>query len=471
MMKKISLHWQVIIAMGLGLFYSWLSLSNGYGEFTDTWLSPFGDIFIRLLKLLAVPIVLFSIISGVSSLVEAKGLGKLAMRSIGLYFLTTLIAIGLGIFLVNTLSPGTKVGKEMLKKNRLHYELFAKEKGKEMIGASIWDKPENKTLVQQILAENQEKNVQPDRFMQLAEQSKSKTGLQYVVDMIPENIIVALSDARSMLQVIFFALFFGVCILLLPREKTAPVVDFIEGFNSILIKMIQTVMEFAPFFVFCLMAGTFTQMTNSTAELFDIFSTLGWYAFVVVSGFVLMLFAIYPILVTLLGRGFSAKQYLSGIKEAQLVAFSTSSSVATLPVTLRCAIEKLGVSKKVANFVIPIGATINMNGSAIYQAIAVLFLAQLHGIDLTWELQSVIVLTTLLASVGTSGIPSGAFILLIVLLDMVGLDPYWIAIITPVDRLLDMCLTVVNITGDMAVATVVQRYELAPVELKENELN
>jgi len=457
---KINLHWKVIIAMVLGLFYSYASLSYGFSNFTTAWISPFGDIFIRLLKLLAVPIVLFSIISGVGSLVEAKGLGRLAFRSIALYGATTFFAIGLGIFLVNLLQPGKKVGPEMLQRNRLAYEFYANKNEIPVIGELQWNKEENKEIVQQIEQEQQMKTGTDEKIVQLARQSsREKTGLQYLVDMIPENILVALSDSRSMMQIIFFSIFFGIGVLFISREKVETVMNFIEGFNLVLIKMIQMVMEFAPFFVFCLMAGTFSQMTQTPSELWNIFGSLGWYSAVVVLGFLLILFVFYPIFVYVFGKGFSPFKYLSGVKEAQIVAFSTSSSVATLPVTLKCARENLGVSSKIANFVIPIGATVNMNGSGLYQAIAVLFLAQFHAIDLAWQAQLTIMFTVLLASVGTSGIPSGALILLIVLLDTVGLDPYWIAIITPVDRLLDMGLTVVNITGDMAVAVVVQQNE------------
>ncbi len=457
-MKTLNLHWRILLAMVFGLAYSWFALSYGYAEFTKTWISPFGDIFIRLLKLLAVPIVLFSIISGVSSLVEAKGLGKLAARSIGFYFFTTLVSISLGILLVNLVAPGKKVGGDVAKRNRLDYEYFALTSGIAITGESQLDKPENAQIVAQI-KEDREKRAD-DKSIQMAKQtSKNKKGLQYVVDMIPENIFAAISDARSMMQVIFFAIFFGVALLFIPNEQVKILKGFIGEFNNVLVKMINMVMEFAPFFVFCLLAGTFTELTTTTQGFVDIFSSLSWYTAVVVLGFVIILFVFYPLFVYVFGKGYSPMKYLSGVKEAQIVAFSTSSSVATLPVTLRCAKEKLSVSDKIANFVIPVGATVNMNGSAIYQVIAVLFLAQFHGVDVSWQAQLTIMTMTLLASVGTAGIPSGAFILLIVLLDTVGLDPYWVAIIMPVDRLLDMMLTVVNITGDMAVATVVQQGE------------
>jgi Na+/H+-dicarboxylate symporter len=221
----------------------------------------------------------------------------------------------------------------------------------------------------------------------------------------------------------------------------------------------QFVMSISPFFVFCLMAGTFSKLTQTTDGLLSIFSSLGWYAAVILLGFFLMLYFVYPLMLYTFGRQFPLRRFFTGIRAAQVVGFSTSSSVATLPISLKCVKDNLGVSTKVANFVLPIGATVNMDGTSLYQGAAVIFLAQFHGIDLSWEVQLTVLLATLLTSIGASGIPSAGLILLIVILESIGLDPYWIAIIAPIDRLIDMLRTVVNLTGDAMVAVVLSRHE------------
>jgi Na+/H+-dicarboxylate symporter len=270
-----------------------------------------------------------------------------------------------------------------------------------------------------------------------------------------------------MLQVIFFAIFFGITIVLLPRSRMEYVIGFCSGANDIFIKMVDIVMQGAPFFVFALMAGKLAEMAGDDINrMGEIFYALGKYTLVVLLGLAIMVLVIYPILVsTYLSNKYkfsftkSFSYFLKGIRPAQLLAFSTSSSAATLPVTMECVHDNIGVDEEVSSFVLPIGATVNMDGTSLYQGVAVVFLAQFHMIDLSIAQQLTIILTATLASIGSAAVPSAGLIMLIIVLESVGLNPAWIAIIFPVDRILDMCRTVVNVTGDAAVSTVIASSE------------
>jgi Na+/H+-dicarboxylate symporter len=302
--------------------------------------------------------------------------------------------------------------------------------------------------------------------MQKAESQKDQGPLQWLVDMVPSNIFLSFNDSL-MLQVIFFALFFGIAVVLLPRERVEHVIGFCTGANDVFIKMVDLVMKGAPFFVFALLAGKLAEMAGDDINrLGSIFYALGRYSVVVVIGLSIMIFLIYPTLVSFviskksnLNFRQSFKYFYKGIRPAQLLAFSTSSSAATLPVTMECVADNLGVEEEISSFVLPIGATVNMDGTSLYQGVAVVFLAQFHMIDLTWAQQITIVLTATLASIGSAAVPSAGLIMLIIVLESVGLNPAWIAIIFPVDRILDMCRTVVNVTGDAAVTTVIASTE------------
>ena len=463
--KKIALHWQILVAMLLGLFYSWLSLYYGWTMFTQHWLNPFGDLFIRLLKLLAIPIVLFSIISGMSNLTDTKDLGRWAVKMFSLYLLTTFCAILLGMGLTYFFKPGEQNSPDILSKNRHAYEAFALENDLPIYASSL-KKIENFNIsLPKDQTDQIEKKVEQkfEKMLENAKKTQQKPILEYFVDMVPENIFVSLTEPRLMIQVIFFALFFGLAMIFVP--KTEVVAEFIDGFNRILMKMMAWVMKFSPFFVFCLIAGTFSKLAKNPEDLWMIFKSLSGYTLVIILGFLTLLFIIYPLMLKIFGRNFSAKQFFIGMRPAQLVGFSTSSSVATLPVSLQCVKENLKVNPKIADFVLPIGATVNMDGTSLYQGAAVLFLAQFHGIDLTWEAIMMVLFTTLFASIGASGIPAAGMVLLVVILESVHLDPYWIAIIAPVDRLLDMIRTVVNLTSDAMVSVV-----LSQQEVKKNKL-
>jgi Na+/H+-dicarboxylate symporter len=247
---------------------------------------------------------------------------------------------------------------------------------------------------------------------------------------------------------------------MLPPIKTEPVVKFVDSANEIFVRMVEIIMRAMPFFVFALMAASLVESAgNNMDKLYSLLNFLLSYSLVVVAGLLIMAFVFYPTLVTLFIKRLSVKSFLKGISKAQLTAFSTSSSVATLPVTMDCVNNNLKVPKSTTSFVLPIGATVNMDGTSLYQAVAVVAMAQFHMIDLTVVQQTVIILTATLASIGAAAVPSAGLVLMILVLESVGLNPAWIAIILPVDRILDMCRTVVNVTGDATVSLLVSSSE------------
>jgi len=262
-----------------------------------------------------------------------------------------------------------------------------------------------------------------------------------------------------MLQVIFFAIFFGISLAMIPKDKAQPVIDFINGTNDVFLKMVELVMKAAPYFVFALLAGVIAKMSDSPREVLEIFKGLGSYSLTLFFGLAFMIFVFYPAIIVTFVKKMSYKEFFRRISPAQLMAFSTSSSAATLPITMECVEDNLGVSRNVSSFVLPIGATVNMDGTSLLQSVAVVFMAQLHMVDLSLGQQLTIVLTATLASIGAAAVPSAGLVMMIIVLQSVGLNPAWIAIIFPVDRILDMCRTVVNVTGDATVATLVAASE------------
>jgi len=456
------LHWQVIIALILGTFYALLSVNNGWNDFTLDYVDPFGKIFIKVLKLIAVPLVLFSIISGVTALKDISKLGKIGVKTLLLYVGTTMIAVSVGLLVVNALQPGEKISGELLKENRISYELWAVDNGIEMLdGTCLVCDEENASIVEEkraSLASEKSNDWVADK-LDKAKNTKDARPLQPLVDVVPSNIVQALFD-MEMLQVIFFALFFGIVLVMMPKEKSAPLVTFFDGINEVFIKMVDVVMKAMPFFVFCLLAGAIVNAAGDDPEkLSQLLSFLLWYSIAVVIGLFFMIFVFYPSFTSFIVKKMRFGFFMKGISRAQLTAFSTSSSVATLPVTLKAVENNLGVSKRTTSFVLPIGATVNMDGTSLYQAVAVVALAQFHMVDLTLMQQLTIVFTATLASIGAAAVPSAGLVLMIIVLESVGLNPAWIALIFPVDRILDMCRTVVNVTGDAAVSTIVANSE------------
>ncbi len=463
-MKKLALHWKILIAMLLGIIWAIISGAMGWNGFTSDWIDPFGTIFINILKFIAVPLVLFSIITGVAGLGDPAQLGRMGAKTLGMYLITTVFSVSIGLLLVNIFQPGVQTNQETKIDNRLEYEIWANDNnidvkdGRDVIATVSQERIDK--IRTKINADMESKD-----YKKAAEKNKIKnerkktTPLQPLVDMVPSNLIQALGNGKLMLQVIFFALFFGIAMILMPREKTETVRSFFDNMNEIFIKMVHLVMDFAPFFVFCLMAGVLAKSADTLDELLDIFILLSYYTLLVFGGLMLMLFGFYPLLLRVFGVKIGYAKFFKGLSPAQFLAFSTSSSAATLPITIECVNNNLKVPEKISDFVLPIGATVNMDGTSLYQAIAVIFLAQYHDVDLTLIQQLGIVATATLASIGAAAVPSAGLIMLMIVLDSIGLNPLWIAIVFPVDRILDMCRTVVNVTSDATVSAIIAKSE------------
>ncbi|MCW8981603.1 MAG: dicarboxylate/amino acid:cation symporter [Altibacter sp.] len=462
-MKKLALHWKIIIGLVLGIIWALLSSQLGWSSFTINWIAPFGTIFINLLKLIAVPLVLVSIISGVANIGDAGSLGRMGGKTLLAYLVTTVLAVSLGLALVNVVKPGKLVDEQSRIDNRISYELWASSQGYEIKdGINYLQEPEFFERAQRIteLSKSELQDAAVTEKMKTADETKDATPLQPLVDLVPQNFFLSLTDNGLMLQIIFFGLFFGVCLLLIPNEKSQAVTNFMDSAMEVFLKMVDLTMQAAPFFVFALLAGVVSKMAgDDIGKVYEIFKGLSWYSLTVFLGLMLMIFVVYPTILKLFVKKIPYTGFFKAMSPAQTLAFSTSSSAATLPVTMECVEENLGVDKKITSFVLPIGATVNMDGTCLYQAVAVVFLAQLHMIDLTLGQQLTIVLTATLASIGSAAVPSAGLVMLIIVLDSVGLNPAWIAIIFPVDRILDMFRTVVNVTGDATVSTIIANGE------------
>lgn len=415
-MKKIALHWQIILGMVFGLLFGYLLIQFDWGQqFIQDWIKPFGTIFINSLKLIAIPLIVASLIKGVSDLNDIRQLSKMGTRTIGLYLISTVLAISIGLFLVNIINPGG----------------FIEESTREdMMARSA---------------------VEAGSTINNADATKSRGPLSALVDVIPDNIVAAASSNGNMLQIIFFVIFFGIGLILIEPERAKPVKDFFDGFNEVILKMIDVIMLFAPYGVFALLATLMAEAPST-----DVFIALGAYALTVIFGLAILIAIVYPSVVKVF-TGMSFKDFFNGIAPAQLLAFSTSSSAATLPVTMERVEEHLGVQKDVTAFVCPVGATINMDGTSLYQGVAAVFIAQVFGNDLTLADQLVIVLTATLASIGTAAVPGAGVLMLVIVLESIGVNPAGIALILAVDRPLDMLRTVVNVTSDSTVAILVAK--------------
>ncbi len=469
-MKKLPLHVKIIIGLVLGIGYAFVSSALGWNQFTINWIDPFGQIFIRLLKFIAVPLVMFSIIDGVSNLNDTSSLGRLGIKTLALYLITTVSSITVGLLIVNFVDPGTHIDDSQRIKNRISYELWTQQAGVEINdGKNLLSDPQYESIAEELRASGQleEEPLDVRERVAQAQKQKEEPPLQFVVDMVPENIILSISNNKLMLQIIFFAIFFGITLAMIPDETGKPVKTFIASINGVFLRMVDTIMTAAPFFVFALLAGVVAKMANSPGEVFEIFKGLGSYTLTVLAGLLFMLFVFYPFIASTFIKKLNYKKFFRILSPAQFLAFSTSSSAATLPVTMECVEDGMGVSKNISSFVLPIGATVNMDGTSLYLAVATVFLAQLHFVDLSLAQQLTIVLTATMGSIGTAAVPGASLVMLIIILQTVGLNPAWVAIIFPVDRILDMTRTVGNITGDATVATLVASTE-GELEVKDN---
>ena len=427
------LHWQIILGLVLGLVYGVIAAINGWGAFTEDWIAPFGTIFLNGLKLIAVPLVLVSLVMGVASLSDIRKLSRIGGKTIGIYLVTTAVAVTIGLVFVNVVQPGNAVP------DALQAELSAAYSG-------------DAASRQAAAAAAQERGP-----------------LQFLVDVVPDNFFFSASNNSNMLQVVFVAILIGIGLIQIPREKAAPVLAVVDGLNDVVIRLVDVIMLIAPLGVFALLASTITEVAGDNPErVVRLVGALGAYSGVVVGGLLAQMLLVYPLLVKM-RTPLGIRTFFTGIAPAQLVAFSTSSSGATLPVTMEACEESLGVSEEISSFVLPLGATINMDGTALYQAVATVFIAQALGLDLGAQLT--IILTATLASIGTAAVPGVGIIMLVIILESVGVPAAGIALILGVDRILDMCRTVVNVTGDCAVATVVAASEgqLGPPDLDESK--
>ncbi|MDE2730700.1 MAG: dicarboxylate/amino acid:cation symporter [Bacteroidota bacterium] len=417
------LHNWIILGLVLGLGYGILAAGMGWGAFTQDWISPFGDIFLRSLFLIAVPLIIASITTGIASLSDTRKLARIGGKTIGIYVSTTVAALIIGLILVNTLRPGDSVPDSV----RTELE-------------SQWGE----------MAEQRQES---------AEAAQDRGPLQAFVDMVPDNFFGSAGSNRNMLQMVFVSILLGISLLLIPTEKAKPLLGFLDSLNAVIIKVVQLIMYSAPVGVFALLADTVTLISeDNLSELWGLLGALGFYMLVVLAGLILHMTITYGSIVGFL-TPVSLIRFIKGIAPAQLVAFSTSSSGATLPVTMEMSEKNLGVSEEVSAFVLPLGATINMDGTALYQAVAAVFIAQTVGIALGFSAQLEIILLAVLASIGTAAVPSAGIIMLIIILQSVGVPAAGIALILGVDRILDMCRTTCNVTGDATVATLVASTE------------
>ena len=414
-MKKLALHWQILLGMVFGVLFAFILIQFTWGkDIIVDWVKPFGTIFINLLKLIAVPLILASLIKGISDLKDISKLSKMGGRTIGLYILTTVLAVSIGLVIVNIIKPGSYISEQTRTELVASYTADANSK---------------------IEAANKQSEVGP---------------LQSLIDIVPDNIIKASADNGNMLQVIFFAVIFGIAMILLSEDKSKPVKDFFDSFNEIILKMIDIIMLFSPIGVFALLAAIVAESPS-----LDLFKALGMYGLTVIIGLILVM-SFYLFLVKVFAKK-SPRFFINGISPAQLLAFSTSSSAATLPVTMERTVDNLGVDDEVASFVLPIGATINMDGTSLYQAVAAVFIAQSFGMDLSLATQLGIIVTATLASIGSAAVPGAGMVMLVIVLAQAGIPEAGLALIFAIDRPLDMCRTTVNVTGDAAVSMIVAK--------------
>lgn len=423
-MKKIPLHNKIVIGLVLGLSFGLISIFSGMpASITINFIKPIGVIFVNALKMIAVPLIIASLIVGVANLGDISRLSRMGSKTIGLYIVTTVIATTIGLLAVNLIKPGHVITTD------------TREQILEMYSGAA--------------------NETTDRAVEI----KEKGPLDPLIKMVPVNFFNAAANNNNMLQVVFFSLIFGVALLKVPKEKSKTVVAFFQGANEVILTIIHFIMALAPYGVFALMAALIVELAgDNPSKAFEILSALLVYSITVVVGLLAMILITYPSIFKIFTK-VRYKRFFKGIREAQLLAFSTSSSSATLPVTMECVEENLGVSEEVTSFVLPLGATINMDGTSLYQSVAAVFIAQAMGIDLTVGNQIMIVLTATLASIGSAGVPGAGMVMLVIVLEAIGIPAAGLALIIAPDRILDMCRTVVNVSGDATVAMTIASTE------------
>jgi len=417
------LHWKIIIGLVLGTIYGIASAVNGWSDFTSDFISPFGTIFLNLLKLIAVPLVVSSLITGVASLSDTTKLSRIGWKTIALYISTTAVAVSIGLILVNVLQPGSLVPDNFQE--------------------TLSEEYRNTAATKQDLASSVQNNRGP---------------LQPLVDMVPSNMFSAASNNSNMLQIVFISIIFGIALIGIDRKFSQPVLAFLEGINQMIIKLVEMIMYFAPYGVFALIAKTTSSVSGDVSQIGSILSALLFYMGVVVLGLFIHMGITYLTILKMF-TNMDLKHFFKSMAPVQLLAFSTSSSGATLPVTMKRCEKDLDVSEEISSFVLPLGATINMDGTALYQGVAAVFIAQAIGMDLTFADQFTIVATAVLASIGTAAVPGAGIIMLVIILEAINVPSQGIALILGVDRILDMIRTATNVTGDATIACAMDSLE------------
>lgn len=435
-MKKVALHIQILIGLGAGLVFAMVSIKLGWPTaFTVNYIKPFGTIFLNSLKMIAVPLIFASLIIGITNIEDVTKLSRIGGRTFFIYAVTTILAVILGLAIANLAKPGQVISEQT--RNRL-MSLYGDQA------------EEHRAAIQEI---------------------HQGGPLQFLVDLIPENLFEALSSNFNLLQVVVIAIILGIALLKIPPRKSKPVILFFEGLNDAIIELIRFIMKLAPLGVFALVASLLIEIAGDSnpGEVFEILYALLWYMATVVFGLLLLTSVVYPIILKLFTK-MGYIHFFTGIRPAQLIAFTTSSSSAALPVTMEQVEKHLGVSEEISSFVLPLGATVNMNGTALYQGIAIVFIAQALGMNLPISAQLVIVANVAISSIGVAGVPGAAMVTTTMILQSIGIPAGGLALILAPDRILDMCRTVTNITGDATVAVVIASSEGEITEVANEQL-
>lgn len=419
--RKTPLHWQIIIGMLMGILFGFLMNLFPWGKsLVLDFIAPFGNIFIRLLKLIAIPLIFVSLVKGIADLKDISKFKDIGLKTILIYISTTVIAISIGLIYANLFKPGAGISEVTIMQLTSTYA-------------------QNEAITSNITEAGKQITQGP---------------LSFLVDIVPDNIFAAMSNNSLMLQVIFFSILFGISMLLIPPKQAKPTAKLISSLNAVVLKIVDLIMKIAPFAVFALLA----QIIVSTDNV-EILQKLLFYGLTVLLGLISIIG--FYLLVVFIFTGKSPRWFLRGIMPAQLLGFSTSSSAATLPVTMECVNENLHVDNEVSSFVLPVGATVNMDGTSLYQAVAAVFIAQALHIPLDFMGQLTIVLTALLASIGSAAVPGAGMVMLVIVLESIGIPAdklaIGLALIFAIDRPLDMCRTVVNLTGDAMVSVLVAK--------------
>jgi DAACS family dicarboxylate/amino acid:cation (Na+ or H+) symporter len=424
--RGVPLHTKILIGLVVGALLGGTlnsmlgSSSPGLIFMADQITNPIGQLFLRLLLLLVIPLVFSSLTLGVAGLGDLRRIGRIGVKSLVYTLIISAISVVIGLTLANTIKPGKRISPEVRTQLENQYKSDAVKRVEGAIGGATSD---------------------------------DAPLLKVVKTIVPTNLFYSISkETPDMLGLMFVALFFGICLTMVPETQAGPLKSVLEAVFAAVERGIQIVMRLAPIAVFCLL------FTMTARFGFALLASLGWFVTTVLLGLALHMFGVYSLSLMLLSR-INPIEFFRRIKTAMITAFSTSSSNATLPTALRVSEENLGVPRDINSFVLTVGATANQNGTALYEGVTVLFLAQLAGVDLSMAQQLMVVYLAILGGVGTAGVPSGSIPFIIIVLAQIGVNPELIAVILGVDRILDMCRTVLNVTGDLTIATYVARSE------------